>query len=335
MTAEPRVAVVLLNWNNYPDTKVCLDSLAAATYPDLRVVVVDNGSRDGSGGRLAAEYPQHTHVANAANLGFARGCNVGIRKALEDPQVRHVLLLNNDAEVTPGFLEPLVAAAEADPRVGAVSGKVRMYGDRLWYAGGHVRRWHGGVHARGFGEVDRGQYDAPEEVRFVTGGLMLIPRRVVEAVGPLPEEYFFGFEEYDYSLTLRRAGYRLQYEPRSVVRHAGDGSHSNWDPKYLYNSYRNKLILQRKHLPAAALTFPVWRRVFRAYARRTGQRQRERWVAEHAYTGQTVPPAAGFDFALDEAIRDHAAGVPLDEEALKAFDARWQARRLVPPVETH
>lgn len=325
MTA-PRVAVVLLNWNNYPDTHACLASLAAATYPDLAVVVADNGSKDGSGERLAAEFPQHTHVPTGANLGFARGCNVGIRAALADPAVRYVLLLNNDAQVTSGFLEPLVAAAEADPQVGAVSGKVRMHGDRIWYAGGQVDRVRGGVRARGLGEVDRGQYDRPGETRFVTGALMLIPRRVIEAVGPLPEEYFFGFEEYDYSLLLVRRGYTLRYEPAGVVEHKGDGSHSNWDPKYLYNSYRNKLILQRKYLPLAGLTFPVWRRAFRAYVRARGERQRQTWLAANAYAGQTSPPQAGFDYALDEAIRDDAAGAALDEGALKAFDARWRAR---------
>ena len=321
----PRVAVILLNWNNYSDTKACLESLAASTYPDLTVVVADNGSADGSGERLAEEFPGHVHVQTGANLGFARGCNVGIRQALTDATVRYVVLLNNDCEVTPGWLEPLVAAAEADPKVGAVSGKVLMAENRLWYAGGHVRVWRGGLYARGLGDIDRGQYDTPEDVGFVTGGLVLIPRRVLETVGLLPEEYFFGFEEYDYSVTVMRAGYKLRYEPAGVVHHRVGGSHGNWDPKYLYNNYRNKLIFARRMLPKLALT--LWRLVFVQYSRRYSERWRRNWVAETAhYTDATVPDRDRFDFALAEALADDAKGVPLDEAALRAYDHRWQAR---------
>ena len=321
----PRAAVILLNWNNYADTKACLDSLSHSTYPDMAVVVADNGSADGSGERLAAEFPQHRHVQTGANLGFARGCNVGIAAALEDPLVGYVVLLNNDAEATPGWLEPLVAAAEADPKVGAVSGKVLMAGNRIWYAGGRVRVWRGGVYARGLGEVDAGQYDRAEDVGFVTGGLMLIPRRVVEAVGPLPPEYFFGFEEYDYSVTLLRAGYKLRYEPAGVVFHRVGGSHGNWDAKYLYNNYRNKLLMARRLIPKAL--YPVWKRVFVQYTRLYSERWRRKWVAAHGgYSGVTLPERDRFDFALAEALADEARGVPLDEAAVRAYDLRWQAR---------
>jgi len=244
--------------------------------------------------------------------------------ALEEPDTMYVLLLNNDSVPRRDFIEPLVATAEADPRVGAVSGKVHMHGRRFWYAGGHIRRISGGVYTRAFGQEDVGQFDTPEDTHFVTGGLMLIPRRVVEKVGLLPAQYFFGFEEYDYSITLRQHGYRLRYEPRSVIYHDGDGSHSNWEPKYLYNSYRNKLILQQNHLPLSAITFPLWRRVFRWYTRLVGGRQRRRMLDRHQFIKSSLPPSRVFDYAIDEAIRDHLCGIELDEAALNAFDARWR-----------
>src|SRR5437763_7318693 len=118
MTKKPRIYVVVLNWNNYADTQKCLESLRTATYSNLRIIVVDNGSIDGSGQRLAREYPEWPVILNDSNLGFSRGCNVGIRAALEDETCAYVLLLNNDATATPSFLEKAVEAAEADRRVG-------------------------------------------------------------------------------------------------------------------------------------------------------------------------------------------------------------------------
>ena len=234
------------------------------------------------------------------------------------------LLLNNDAVPRSGFVEPLVAVAEADPDVGGVSGKVTTDDNRIWYAGGHVRVWRAGVWSRGMGEVDAGQYDAPGPTRWVSGGLVLLPRRVVEAVGLLPEEYFFGFEEYDYSETLLRAGFRLWYEPRSVVYHRVGGSHGNWEPKYLYNNYRNKLIMARRLLPRWAV--PAWTRAFVAYTKWYSDRWRRKWAAEYSYGNHVVPDRDRFDFALREAMADERGGVPLDQDALAAYDRRWRQR---------
>lgn len=321
----PRVYTILLNWNNYPDSKACLESLAAATYSNHRVVVVDNASKDQSGQKLRVEYPQHKFVFNECNLGFARGCNVGIRTALSDPECRYVLLLNNDAIVQPGFLEPAVEAAEGDPSVGAVSGKVIMDDNRIWYAGGSVNRWRGGVAPRGFAEKDRGQYDKTESVRWVTGALMLLPRSVLENVGLLPEEYFFGFEEYDYSLTLLRAGYTLLYVPRCLAFHRGGGSQWSWEPKYVYNAYRNKLIMQQKFLPPGF--FWLWKLSYRAYVYWYSETWRRRWAKAHAHllSVRPPPPSEAFQFALAEAIADHGK-TPLSEEALQSFHQKWQGR---------
>lgn len=319
----PRVWIVLLNWNNYTDSRRCLASLARSTYPNFKVVVVDNASSDQSGQMLQAEFPGLQFVFNRENLGFARGCNVGIRASLEDPECRFVLLLNNDSEVEPGFLEPAIALAMNKSRVGALGGKVLMGESRLWYAGGSIDRWRGQARTRGFGEPDHGQYDRVEEVGFVTGALMLVPRGVLEEVGLLPDEYFFGFEEYDYSLTLLRRGYRLYYCPAFRVHHRGDGSHRNWDPKFVYNAYRNKLIFQQKFLTRPL--FLLWVIFFQTYAYWFGDRWRRHWIKEYAYLGQKLPAREGFDFALTEALRDHNR-VPLCEKALQDFERRWLAR---------
>src|SRR5438067_2262972 len=111
---NPRVWAIVLNWNNYSQTKLCLESLRRASYPNLRVVVVDNASDDNSGKRLQSEFSDYDFVFNEQNLGFARGCNRGIRAAQDDPECAFALLVNNDLEVEPSFLEPAVDAAEQD-----------------------------------------------------------------------------------------------------------------------------------------------------------------------------------------------------------------------------
>jgi GT2 family glycosyltransferase len=326
VSTRPRVYVVILNWNNYADTKRCLESLQAATYTDLRIIPVDNGSTDESRRQLEAEFPQLRFVRNNANLGFAKGCNTGIRAALKDKECAYVLLLNNDAVATPGFLEKAIDTAEANKAIGLIGGKILYSPEtkRIWYAGGEINRWRGLTVIRGFREVDRGQYDSASEVGFVTGALMLIPRQVLDKVGLLPEEYFFGTEEIDYSIAVKKAGYKLYYVPEFVIYHGADGSHSNYDPKFVYNNYRGKLILQEKYLPKKL--FPLWKKIFNVYgvlaAGRVWQRLRN---ADPDLKDKTVP-FHDLRFAFSRALKDHGTNT-LSEESLARFDEALKTRK--------
>ncbi|HZS06224.1 MAG TPA: glycosyltransferase family 2 protein [Blastocatellia bacterium] len=327
--SRPQVYVVVLNWNNYQDSRECLESLRQATHPDLKVIFVDNGSRDRSGERLQAEFGEFIFIYNEENLGFARGCNVGIRAALEDPQCGYVLLLNNDAVVTPAFLDEAVTRMELDESIGLAGGKI-LYShepNRIWYAGGHMNRWFGRPVVRGYHEIDRGQYDEAADTSFVTGALMLIRREVLERVGLLPEEYFFGVEEYDYSIAVKRAGYRLLYVPELTVYHKADGSHSNDDPKFVYNSYRNKLILQEKYLPKGTFTF--WKLIFRCYGEFLAGRVWKRLREQNTQAGEKRVPYFEFKFALRQALRDHGKN-RLSEETLRKFDEELKRQVQLP-----
>ncbi len=292
MPSLPQVCVIVLNWKNFPDTKNCLDSLEQSTYPNLRIIVVDNCSNDNSVERLRKEYPHLPLIVNNQNLGFARGCNVGIRQALRDRQCAYVLLLNNDAVVCKDSLLEAIEFAESDGRIGVISGKILLF------------------------EVDRGQYETPCEVGFATGALMLIKREVLERVGLLPEEYFFGIEEWDYSFNVRRSGYRLCYVPKFVAYHKADGSHWNYDPKFVYNSYRNKLIFQEKYLPWGL--FPLWKAVFGFYGRHLARRARQKLIERHQYNKHREIPLDHLDFALARALDDHGKNA-LSEETLLSF----------------
>jgi GT2 family glycosyltransferase len=314
----PRVYIILLNWNNYADTKRCLDSLATITYPNFKTIVVDNGSTDGSGQQLQAQFPYLRFIFNAKNLGFSKGCNTGIREALEDSQCAYVLLLNNDAVVSAQFLESAVKMAESDSRIGLVGGKIFQALDSnvLSYAGGYVSRWRGQTIVRGFGEVDQGKFEEPCETGFIIGALMLIKREVLESVGALPEEYFFGVEDLDYSLTVQTRGYKLYYVPQFIAYHLGGGSQFSWEPQYLYNSYRGKLILLQKHLPFGL--FPIWKILLAIYTKFVARRRWKQLAKKYEWSKDKRTSYADMEFAALKAIKDHGKD-RLCEESLIRF----------------
>jgi GT2 family glycosyltransferase len=313
---HPKVAIVILNWNRYEVSRRCIESLLQITYPRSEIVFVDNGSSDGSGARVKRDYPDLVYLQNDRNLGFARGCNVGIRVALTRG-ADYVLLLNNDITVERGFLEPLVETAESDESIGLVSGKMFLAQARdvLWYAGGSLSLLTGSNWTRGFGEKDYGQFDRTEEVGICTGAMMFIRRRVLETVGLLPEEYFFGQEEWDYSLTVQRRGFRLYYCPRSVVYHEADGSHYNLSPKYLYSGHRNRLIFQTKFLPK--LLLGPWIFLYSTYIRHLTRYRLRLSAAE----------LRAFQRSYEAALRDHrrAKRLYVEEEDLSSFEREYAA----------
>lgn len=326
----PRVYVIVLNWKNFVDTRRCLDSLERSAYPDLQIIVVDNSSQDGSAERLQEEFPHLSFLVNSTNVGFARGCNVGIREALKDPECAYVLLLNNDATISPGTLQKAVRFAETDPRIGLISGKIFLSdgSNTIWYAGGHIDRWRGRAVVRGFSEIDRGQYETACEVGFATGALMLIKREVIERVGLLPEEYFFGIEEWDYSLAVRRSGYKLFYVPEFVSYHKSDGSHWNYDPKFVYNSYRNKLIFQEKYLPRGI--FRIWKLALAVYGKHLATANWQRLIGKYGFNKDRATPFAEMKFALAQALKDHRKNI-LSEETTNQFDEQLRSRYAMYP----
>ncbi|HYW73824.1 MAG TPA: glycosyltransferase family 2 protein [Pyrinomonadaceae bacterium] len=322
---HPLVYVIVLHWKNYEHTQAAIKSILAGAYQNYRLLIIDNGSHDGSVEALQQKFPEVRFILNERNLGFARGCNVGIREALGDPNCAYVLLMNNDATILAESLGAAVAAAEADHDIGIISGKILLASlpHTIWYAGGRLDFWRGQAVTRGFGEMDRGQYDLPCETGFVTGALMLIKKTVLTSIGPLPEEYFFGVEEWDYSARARQAGFKLYYVPGFFAYHAADGSHWNYDPKFVYNSYRNKLIFQQKYLPR--LVFPVWKAAFAVYGKYVARRARQRLIDKKLFPLPRPVDFERLDFALARAIEDHGKNT-LTEEVLDSFESEMQAR---------
>jgi GT2 family glycosyltransferase len=266
LTKMPRVGILVLNWNNHEASQRCLESLRSITYPNAVVYVVDNGSADGSMDRLEMEFagPPFVMQRNGKNLGFAAGCNEGIARAIAEG-CDYVLLLNNDCIIfDPGFLEHGVALAEASPAVGLVGGKILFWPDTemIWSTGGQIQFWGSEKHI-GWRERDRGQYERILRRTFISGALMLIKREVIEAIGLLPDAYFFGKEEWEYSTRALRAGFLLLYQPKFRVYHEAHNSHAAVDPTYAYNWTLSKILYKRRNM--SAIEYRLWRTVYSLY----------------------------------------------------------------------
>jgi GT2 family glycosyltransferase len=220
MPDQPRVAIIVLSWNQQAVTLECLASLSHVTYPRYELLLVDNASTDGTPEAVRRAFPGAEVLALPENRLFAGGNNKGIRHAL-GRGADMVLLLNNDTEVAPDFLGHLVDRALSTPRCGMVSPKILYHGDprRIWYAGGEVSFWTGTLRHAGIREIDAGQHDAAGETGYATGCCVLVPRDAIEHAGMLDEAYRMYTEDADWSWRLRAAGFSIQYEPRARVWH--------------------------------------------------------------------------------------------------------------------
>ena len=250
-THSPKVSIVILNWNSYDVTAECLRSLRKVEYPEHEIVLVDNGSQDGSAERLQAEFPEVRVLRNAQNLGFPGGNNVGIRDALERG-TDYLLLLNNDTIVSADFLTRLVSVAEAGSAVGLVNPKIYFLEppDRLWHGGARYRSWWSFPKIVGVGKQDDGSYGDTKEVPFTTGCALLIKSEVLRKVGLLAEEYFLGFEDLDFSLRARRAGYKTIYAGNAAIWHrsAYVTQKNLGKPVKDFYYFRNTVLVARKFM---------------------------------------------------------------------------------------
>jgi GT2 family glycosyltransferase len=248
---SPLVYIVVLNWNGWHDTIPCIESLRQLSYPSYHIVVVDNASSDGSEERIRAACPDITVLQSGANLGFAGGNNVGIRYALEQG-ADYVWLLNNDAFALPDSLSPLVQRAESDPQIGFVGSKI-LYAsqpDVVWFAGGAILpRNARGAYISGVPNDDR--LPPAHEPGYLAGTSLLARDAAIRHIGLVPECYFLYYEEVDWQYTGRRAGWKLMYEPASVVLHKVSRTVVLDSPIQAFHNARSRMIFVRRHMPRA------------------------------------------------------------------------------------
>lgn len=247
---DARVAVIIVNWNAAENTLEVLGQLDAVEGSEqLQHLVVDNNSTDDSIARMRAARPDLRVIESGENPGFAGGTVVGVRAALEDPQVGWVLFLNNDIRVDSGFLAPLLEAG-TEPGIAAVGPKI-FYAeppDRLWAAGGRLRIRETVTRELGRGKPDGGIYDRPAEVTYLTTCCILIPRDAFEAVGLLNPMYFICVEDADWCRRASDAGYRLRYVPQSRIWHrVAVSTGGGYTPLRTFHTGRSNALFVRQH----------------------------------------------------------------------------------------
>lgn len=280
------VAVVIPNWNGRRWLPGCLDSLGAQELAPAQVIVVDNGSTDGSVDYLRCEHPGVEITALPTNTGFAHAANLGLRAA----RCEHVALVNTDVVLAPDWLARMAATLAAHPQAASVACKMLDMAERgRVYDAGDVLRRDGVCEQRGRFGRDDGRWDAAGEVFGACAGAALYRRRAVLELGGFDERYFAYLEDVDLALRLRLAGWSCRYEP-AVALHAGEGSSQALSGGHLYLVERNTLVLVAKVFPLRWLPLVAYRQL--AWAWQAARRRRLLWHLRGAVAAAVLMPHA-------------------------------------------
>lgn len=260
MSSAPKIFIIILNWNGGKDTLECLRSVGKIDYPEFEIVVVDNGSTDGSPGAIHETFREVTLLETGQNLGYAEGNNVGIRHALAGG-AEYILLLNNDTVVDAQLVSQLVEAAAKHPTAGIYQPKIYFCSDpkRIWFS---ATRWvpSEGVFTREQeGEIDQGENGQVRPTDYACGCSLFFHTEVARRVGLFDPRFFLCWEEIDWCYRARRHGYRCLFVPSAKVWHKVSSSLGGTEsPMWMYFNFRNQLIWGKRHLPK-----DEWSRVFR------------------------------------------------------------------------
>ena len=258
-------AVVILNWNGKKMLERFLPSVTANTQGNAEVIIADNGSTDDSLPFLQEHYPQLRVIKLDKNYGFAGGYN----RALEQVEADYFVLLNDDVEVTPNWIEPVIAQMQQHPDTAICQPKLLMYDQRDTFeyaggAGGFIDKY-GYPFCRGRMftslEKDNGQYDMPSEIFWASGAAMFVHADVWRQLGGLDDDFFAHMEEIDFCWRAKNAGYREQYCSQSVVYHVGGGTLPKSNPRKTLLNFRNNMALLYKNLPKGRLAWVMFCRI--------------------------------------------------------------------------
>lgn len=260
------VVSVILNTNRRADTLECLASLGRQTHTRQHVIVLDNASTDGSPEAVRAEFPNVELVGLTDNQGYAGNNNVGIKLALERG-ADWVFVLNEDTVLDPGCLAALVAQGEADAKVGIVGPLVYHHDgqDVIQSAGGemntHLESWH-----RGQNQKDVGQYARPLASDWISGCAILVRRNVIEQIGMLDARFFYYWEEVEWCLRARKAGWGIVMAPAARLWHKGVQQNYQPKPSVTYYGTRNRLMMLQKHRVPLSTWLVTWSQLGRTLA---------------------------------------------------------------------
>jgi GT2 family glycosyltransferase len=241
---------VVPNWNGRDLLDTVLESLAAQDFGQVGVIVVDNGSDDGSLEHLANHWPAVAVLENGSNLGFSPAVNRGI----QNTEGEYVALVNNDMRLEPQWVGRLVEALDKNPNAASAACKIRMVHEPdLLDGAGDLVGWDGYAARRGQGEPDRGQYDESEMVFSACAGAAMYRRSALEQIGLFDEEFFIYMCDVDWGFRAQLAGLDCVYEPHAVAHHLGAATTGNVSGFELFLAHRNMISMMVKDFPLLAL----------------------------------------------------------------------------------
>lgn len=254
-----RVDLIIPTYNGREHLRICLNAVRQQTFPDINVIVVDDGSTDDTGQMMVEEFPEFGYLRLAGNMGFAAACNTGIGAG----SAEFVALLNNDAIPEPHWLERLVNALDRYPDAGALASKILLAdGSGRLHAAGDTFSWSGLANSRGVWEPDQGQYDAEDAVFSACAAAALYRRTALDDVAAISgdvfdTDFFMYLEDIDLGWRLQLLGWEIIYTPGAVVQH--HLSATGGGPIASYYAAGNSFAVLAKNLPAG-LQLRVWPR---------------------------------------------------------------------------
>lgn len=258
-----KTGIVVLHYKGEKDTLECLSSLAKQTNRSSTIIiVVANSISDDFRESLTKNFPQIVLIANSENIGFSGGNNEGIEKALS-LGCSNIILLNNDTLVSNDLVMKLTQFADTDSTIGLISPKIyfargfeyhknryteKEKGKVIWFAGGQFDKLNIYASHCGVDEIDRGQYDKITDTDFATGCCLLIKKNLIEKIGLLDGKYFMYFEDIDYSIRAKLAGFRTVYYPETCLWHKNASSSGKpGSDTHIYYQTRNRLYFGFKY----------------------------------------------------------------------------------------
>ena len=241
---ECELSVITVNYNGLKDTCALIESIPF--NENLEVIVVDNASLQDEASLIQKRYPQVKIIRSEKNLGFAGGNNLGIQES----DGKYLFLVNNDTVFEDFNVQTLIDRLESSPQIGMICPKIRFtWGNKPIQYAGYTPLSRITVRNRsiGFGEEDHRQYDIAHPTPYAHGAAMLVKRAIIEKVGYMPEDYFLYYEELDWSMMLKRAGYEIWYDPSCTIYHKESQSTGQDSPLRTYYITRNRLLLVKRN----------------------------------------------------------------------------------------
>jgi GT2 family glycosyltransferase len=243
MNENPLIYVIILAWNQFSDTRECLQSLLNTTYCNLKCILVDNGSTDETAERIEKEFPRVKIIRTETNLGISGGYNLGLQYAL-NKQAEYLVIMNNDTVIDSEALAHMLKAIQQSSSIGMVMPKIFLYNqrDRLWCIGARWRQVPPSVKTIGANAADT--FFTPFSLEFAPSCCLMISRKALEEVGLFDLRYKFYYSDWDFSLRFRKRGYIIRFVPEARLWHKVSQStvKENKPAKWWYNMGQGSVL---------------------------------------------------------------------------------------------